>query len=120
MEKFEEIIELEDEMVQHRDCDKFFHKKIYSDDEVYIYQVNNNWFEVFRRNVVPKAKYENGQFIKVDGLGRARYPKDDDFGKWAWNCVDEKTIKNILVEKFKWDENKINAVFAHLKGLQVL
>lgn len=120
MEKFEEIIELEDEMVQYRDGDKFFHKKIYSDDEIYIYQVNNNWFEVFRRNVVPKAKYENGQFIKVDGLGRARYPKDDDFGKWAWNCVDEKTIKNILVEKFKWDENKINAVFAHLKGLQVL
>ena len=120
MENFEEIIDLEDEMVQHRYGDKFFHKKIYSDEEVYIYQVNNNWFEVFRRNVVPKAKYENGQFIKVDGLGRARYPKDDDFGKWAWNCVDEKTIKNILVEKFKWDENKINAVFAHLKGLQVL
>ena len=50
----EEIIDLEDEMVQHRDGDKFFHKKIYSDEEVYIYKVNNNWFEVFRRNIVPQ------------------------------------------------------------------
>ena len=34
-ENFREIIDLADEMIQHRDGEKFFHKKVFSDDKIW-------------------------------------------------------------------------------------
>lgn len=96
MEKYKKIIDLADEMVQHRDGDEFHHKKVYQDGKIYIYQVNGKWFEVFKKTIRQKAGYVDGKFTKIEGVGRVVYPSDNNFGFWAWNCHDKSCITGIL------------------------
>ena len=109
--EYNEIIELKDEFQQTRDGEKFHHRKVYSDDRIYIYQVNGKWFEVFKRKVKPKNKMIDGKFISVEGVGRVAYPNNEDFGSWAWNCHDKGVIRTVL-DKLGYNGDEINAVLA--------
>lgn len=96
MEKYKKIIDLADEMIQHRDGEKFHHKKVYQDDKIYIYQVNGKWFEVFKKTIRQKREKVNGELKNIEGVGRVVYPSDNNFGFWAWNCHDKSCITGIL------------------------
>ena len=104
MSDFNTIIELADEMIQHRDGEKFHHKKVFSDDKIYIYQVNGKYFEVFKRTIRQKAGYADGKYIKVEGVGRVVYPSDNNFGFWAWHCHDKDVIAGVLRGLYGPDE----------------
>lgn len=102
--EFKKIIDLADELIQHRDGEKFFYKKVFSDDKIYIYQVNGKWFEVFKKTIRQKSGYVDGKFTKVEGVGRVVYPTDNNFGLWAWNCHDKDCIRSILTGLYDEDE----------------
>ena len=104
MSDFNTIIELADEIIQHRDGEKFRHKKVFSDDKIYIYQVNGKYFEVFKRTIRQKSGYADGKYIKVEGVGRVVYPSDNNFGFWAWHCHDKGVIAGVLKGLYNSDE----------------
>lgn len=94
--EFNQIIELADDFIQTRDGSKFHNKKVYSDDRIIIYQVNDLWFEVFKRRVVQKMSYCDGKYCPLEGVGRVVYPGDNAFGSWAWWCHDKSVVKDVL------------------------
>lgn len=110
--EYDTIIELEDEFVRKSGGTTFHHKKVYSDEKLYIYQIDNAWYEIFRRNIKPKTTYVNGEYIELEGVGRAVYPTDNNFGYWAWSC-NKNSLKTILEEKFGYDSTRTEAIFAY-------
>lgn len=110
MKVFNEIIELDDLIVQQREGETFRQEKVFSDDKIYIYQVNGKYFEVFNRKVKPKRGLVNGKLSNIDGVGRVAYPNNEDFGKWAWHCHDKSIVAGVL--KGLYEPEEIDAILA--------
>ena len=62
-------------------------KRIYSDNEYYVYITPIKTYEVFYRTTKPllEVDKESGLPRKVDGVMKEAYPRDNDFGSWAWS-----------------------------------
>ncbi|MHC1778461.1 MAG: hypothetical protein AB9834_23870 [Lentimicrobium sp.] len=60
--------------------------QVYEDERNYIYKRNHaetDYFEVFRKKLTRCFDFETK---KPTGELKEKYPKDEDFGKWAWCC----------------------------------
>lgn len=103
MDVFNTIEELFDDKTCIKGGDKFRYRQVLNDGQWYIYEVRyllgkHVSYEVFKRRVVPKSEYDrdNGKFVTVQGVGRVKYPSDEDFGKWAFSCPDIETCERYI------------------------
>jgi len=73
-------------------------EKVYEDEKFYIYKHNQagfDYFEVFKKKIYRcfdfKTKQPTGEF-------KESYPKDEDFGKWAYCCRSyERALSYIII-----------------------
>lgn len=75
----------------NRDGEVFFHRQVFFNGEVYIYEVSQGtgkWYEVFKRRERPLLVVEDGKMKKHPTDTKIAYPSNEDFGKWAKNCTD--------------------------------
>ena len=98
-EDFNEIIELPLEFIGRGSAKGFTFKQVYHKDGWYAYQVNDNWYEVFKETIKRKMSVVDGKFIHSKEIGYVAYPSDSDFGKWAWNVVSMKDVLDTIEEK---------------------
>lgn len=93
------IKELEDEFIGVGDTSKFKFKKLASTDKGFLYEVmpddTSRHYEVFERKLTPICiDFENKIYSETEF--RVRYPKAEDFGKWAWTFMDRDLALNKL------------------------
>ena len=93
------IKELEDEFIGVGDTSKFKFKKLASTDKGFLYEVmpddTSRHFEVFERKLTPICiNFENKIYSETEF--KVRYPKAEDFGKWAWTFMDRDLALNKL------------------------
>lgn len=61
-------------------------EQVYEDETNYIYKrihAETDYFEVFRKKIIKCIDFETKT---PTGEFKEKYPKDEDFGKWAWCC----------------------------------
>ena len=95
MKNFENITELFIDRDWLRGCSEFHHHQVFNNGHVYVYEVRNVnndtiCYEVFKRKIIADVKYIDGKFINSDTNGHVKYPCDEDFGRWAKNCISMK------------------------------
>lgn len=90
-----------------RNGTKFNYKQVVETDDFFLYKVNNNYYELFKKKIVNKADYVEGKIIKIDEL-KEKYPSDNDFGSWAFHCQNLNVVKRLLKEKFNMRDEDIN------------
>ena len=71
----------------------------------YLYEVNNNGlihYEVFKRRKTAVCE-DFEKRIYSETIFKERYPKETDFGKWAWTFLSKKSArhkyKSLMCEK---------------------
>lgn len=97
---FKIIEELRKDFVSYKkEIFKFKFHQVYHKDGWYIYQVNDNWFEVFKETIANKLMKVNGELTHSDEIGKVRYPSGNDFGFWAWNVVTMEDALAIIAKK---------------------
>ena len=88
---FDVVKELFLERDWNRDGKVFHHRQVFANGSVYVYEVSKPcgavWYEVFKRRIVPDVAQVDGKLTKLDDRGHVKYPSDEDFGRWAKNCV---------------------------------
>ena len=94
------IKDLENEFTGTSSTKGFQYLKLESGEQGFLYQVttweNGIHYEVFSKKLVPICiDFATHQYSDTDF--KYVYPKDEDFGKWAWCIVDY----NKAIEKFK-------------------
>lgn len=69
-------------------------------------------YEIFEKKTTPGLKYEDGKFITDNSVMKERYPKANDFGKWAWSCAgvncEERAKEVLLCKEDKILKRKVN------------
>lgn len=99
-----EIIELPKEFIGRGSQKKNVFKLYMKSPNAYIYLKNNKYYEVFERKLVHLFNFETKQALEDM---KVRYPKDKDFGKWAWCYLDEPKAKRKLFELNEKAKNNI-------------
>lgn len=72
--------------------------KVYESEKAYIYSRmvgKVEYFEVFKKTYKNVSDYVDGKYVITDEL-REYYPKDEDFGKFAWCCRTIEKAKSYL------------------------
>lgn len=86
----QEVIKLKKEFIGRGEVKGFNFKQIFDSKDFYIYQVNDRYYEVFKKKI-KKCSYNNRFYEK--------YPTANAFGSWAWTyeTLDEcyNKIKNL-------------------------
>lgn len=73
-------------------------EKVFENDGWYIYRsYETNCYEVFRKKLVQRVEVKDGKWIKLEGEFKEAYPKDNDFGKWAWCCTKLENAKKRII-----------------------
>ena len=86
------IKELEDEFIGISEVSGFKFKKLASTDKGFLYEVmsddTSRHYEVFERKITPICiDFENKIYSETEF--KVRYPKAEDFGKWAWTYTNK-------------------------------
>lgn len=90
-----------------KELEKVFSRKnktytqLFFNDKGYLYMVSDNdgdtYYEVFEKKIVDRIDFITKT---LTGEQKVKYPKDNDFGKWAW-CVRDldraKTKLSLLI-----------------------
>lgn len=99
----------------HRDGGVFNHKQVFNDGGVYVYQVNNSYYEVFKRKLSPSLLKIDGKLVRSETDFAVRYPTNDDFGKWAFCCHDKESIRRLLNDRNeRLKDESFNALYKWL------
>ena len=85
------IKELPLEFIGTGEVDEFEFKQIYKSSNAYMYKVSLDGrkphYEVFERTLTPICiDYDKKIYSDVDF--KVKYPKSNDFGRWAWTYND--------------------------------
>lgn len=83
----------------HRDGEVFHHRQVFNDGEIYVYEVNDTYYEIFKRKIIPDVKKVDGKLIKSETDFHVKYPSDEDFGRWAFNCADKESVRRFLKDR---------------------
>lgn len=100
------VKELFTERKWYREGTTFYHKQVFNNGNVYIYAVEADdeemkhpYYEVFKRKIIKDMKVIDGKFINSETDFHVKYPSNEDFGKWAKNCV---TLEDAMKWVEKW------------------
>lgn len=99
------IKELFTEKKWKREGSVFWHRQVFNGGGVYIYAVSLSedmrqpYYEVFKRRIVSDIKVVDGKFKRIDDSFHVKYPANEDFGRWAKNCV---TLDDAMEWVRKW------------------
>lgn len=92
---------LEKEFEGTGDVKGFKFQQIEETEEGFIYQIDDH-YEVFKRELSKKCiDFENRIYSETDF--KVKYPKTNDFGKWAW-CTKSLEKAEEILEGFKKNE----------------
>ena len=77
------IKELEDEFLGKGEVRGFTFEQIASNDNGYIYKVDNLYYEIFKRKIRDTFDMDENKNRIITGK-KVAYPSSNDFGVWAW------------------------------------
>jgi hypothetical protein len=87
---------------------KFF--QVYENETFYIYAtIIEDWFnsyEIFTKKLNKPWKYCEEE--------SERYPRDDDFGVWAWSCSNDTSLSKILRQKYDTTTKEIEEIISQV------